>query len=181
MPGVMGAQVLDKLIDLEESILVDSAQSCLYYFGALNPSDNSKLYRRLVSRLSFSVNARLASMNDPVKSGAIVCAPAAAEEFISELQEQFKAKLVLVVGNERLHSTISKSLKGRDCTVLKLSKSGGVVQKDPAFRTSQSQWHFHRYFYGPRQEYSPFTIILPFDEVHIRRLGEGNKKPRLAL
>jgi len=32
---------------------------------------------------------------------------------------------------------------------------------------------FQKYFYGAKQEYSPFSITIGFDEASIRRLGEG--------
>lgn len=149
-------------------------QPCMYFYGSTQITDNPKLYRRLLSRLAFAVNGRLATMDDPLRSGAIICTGADSEEYIAEIQEQFKVNLVLVVGNERLHSSVSKHLKERpNCTVLKLPKSGGVVQKDATFRRNLMQYQFQRYFYGSKQEYSPFSIIIPSDDLQIRRLGEG--------
>lgn len=157
---------------MEEGI--GEGQPCLYFYGATSPSENPKIYRKMMSRLAFSVNGRLAAMNDPLKSGAIICAATECEDYISDIQEQFRANLVLVVGNERLHNNITKTLQNRTgCTILKLPKSGGVVTKDNTFRRNQMQFQFQRYFYGPKHEYSPFSITLNFSEVHIRRLGEG--------
>lgn len=175
----MGAQLLERPMDVEDGMGVGgdgSSQPCLYYYGSTLPTDNIKLYRRLMARLAMSVNGRLAALNDEGKSGAIICCPAEGQDLVEEIQQLFKASLILVVGNERLYSTVSKALAGREgppCTVLRLPKSGGVVSKDRAYRRDRMQASFQRYFYGSRGEYSPFSIILAFDEVQVRRLGEG--------
>jgi polyribonucleotide 5'-hydroxyl-kinase len=180
LPGVIGAQVLERVIDVEDGI--GEGQPCAYFYGSTAPADNSKLYRKMTNRLAFAVNGRLASMSDQSKSGAIICTGADCEEYIAEIQELFRASLVLVVGNERLHSTVSKTLSAiPNCTVLKLPKSGGVVSKDNNYRRGRLQAAFHRYFYGPKSEYSPFSIVLTFDEVRIRRLGEDVLAPKSAL
>lgn len=179
MPGVVAAQVMGRLIDVEEGVGGDGGgggQPIAYFYGSLMPADNARLYRRMLGRLAFAANGRLAAMDDPQKSGAIICCPAEMnEDLMREVQELFKASLILVVGNERLHSTLGKTMQQHQpsCTVLKLPKSGGVVSKDAAWRRAQLQSHFHRYFYGAKGEYSPFSTTLGFDEVQIRRLGEG--------
>lgn len=125
IPGAIGAHVLDRVIDVEDAVI--EGQPCSYFFGHPSPADNPKLYRKMLGRLAFAANGRLASMDDALKVGAIICTAGEGEEFIGEIQEQYRARLVLVVGNERLHSTVSKHLQGQSgCTVLKLPKSGGV-------------------------------------------------------
>lgn len=179
IPGVMGAQVMERVIDVEEGVGGDggTSQPIAYFYGSTSSADNVRLYRKMLSRVAFAVNGRLASMDDVQKSGAIICCPGElSEEGILQVQDLFKVSLVLVVGNERLHSTVSKTMQQHrpSCTVLKLPKSGGVVSKDAAWRRAQMQAQFQRYFYGAKGEYSPFSITLNFDEVQIRRLGEGS-------
>lgn len=154
-----------------------------YFYGALSPAEHGKLYRRLVARLALAVDGKLASLADATKSGAIICTPSECEEFLSDWQQQFRANLVLILGNERLYVTVTKLLRDRpECTVLKLPKSGGVVDKDAGgWRRHRQQFLFTRYFYGAHREYSPFSLVLPFEEVSIRKLGEERLAPRSAL
>lgn len=182
MPGAIGAKVLDRLIGADESGL-EGQQPIEYFYGCLNPAENGKLYRRLVARLAFAVNGKLASLADADKSGAIICTPGEGEEFLSDWQQQFRANLILVIGNERLYVTVSKLLGDRPgCTVLKLPKSGGVVDKDAGgWRRQRQQFLFARYFYGVHREYSPFSLVLPFEEISIRKLGEERLAPKSAL
>lgn len=169
--------MVDKPVDVEEGFGGDGSgsQPIAYFFGSLAVTDNAKLYRKFSSRLAFAVNSRLASMNDAKKSGAIICAPSdLTEHQIRELLEVYRVNLVLVVGNERLHSTLSKTIQPpQDYILLKVPKSGGVVSKEPSWRRATQQAAINRYFYGRRQEFSPFSSTLSFDEINIRKLGEG--------
>jgi polyribonucleotide 5'-hydroxyl-kinase len=91
--------------------------------------------------------------------------------------------ILAVVGNERLHSELLKKLQPTytNLNILKLPKSGGVVLKDAAFRRLQMMKCIKSYFYGPQMEYSAFPVIIPFNDLHIRRIGEGPVAPTSAL
>jgi len=184
LPGTIGAQLLDRLIDVEEGLQgLGESQPINYFYGNLNVADNMKLYKKVLGRLAYAVNGRLAvSAKEGGSGGAIICMPTEGEELVGELQELFKAQLVLVIGNERLFVTVGKLLQDRPgCTVLKLPKSGGVVAKDTAWRRQRQQFAFKKYFYGAKREYSPFSLVLSFDEVFLRRLGEDSLAPKSAL
>lgn len=53
-------------------------------------------------------------------------------ELLLHAAHTLHADVVLVVGQDRLYSQLSASLK--DVTLAKLPKSGGVVTRDPVFR-----------------------------------------------
>ena len=91
--------------------------------------------------------------------------------------------ILAVVGNERLHSELQKKLLASfpQLNILKLPKSGGLVLKDAAFRRHQMMKGIKSYFYGPQMEYSAFPVIVPFNDLHIRRIGEGPVAPSSAL
>lgn len=182
LPGVVAAQTVDRTLPIEEESR--EVQPNCYFYGSLAPADHPKYYRKVTARLAYAVNGRLAAANDAKKSGAIITAPGDVdEEGVGELVSLFRVSLVLVVGNERLYVTVAKALANHHpaVTVIKLPKSGGVVVKDAGWRREHLQHAFHRYYYGPNQEFSPFTLLLSFDEVQIRRVGEDILAPKSAL
>jgi polyribonucleotide 5'-hydroxyl-kinase len=180
-PGVIAAQTIDKTVDIEDGF--PEGQVCSYYFGHRNASDNSKMYQKLLGRLAFAVNGRLASMNDERKSGAIIVAPSEVEPFLSSIQDLFQVNVIFVIGSERLHSTIVKSFGNvsMDLSVLKLSLSGGFVKLDSAFRKAEFQRQVRSYFYGRRDEYTPFSNTRSYDSIKMYRLGEDALAPSSAL
>ncbi len=177
-PGTLTAQTLDSVIDVEEGI-PESTARCSYFYGHQNPTDNIKLYMKQVTKLASSVNARFASRDDSTKSGAVIIAPADIGDHLTEIMDLFRVDVILVIGNERLHSTISRTIT--DASVLKLPLSGGVVRLDANFRRNMIQRQFKTYFYGPKHEYTPFSVALPFADVNLRRLGEDALAPSSAL
>lgn len=178
-PGTLAAQHIDRVMDPEEGCSFGDAGRCSYFYGHQLPSDNPKMYSKLMERLAFAVNSRLAASEDSNKSGAIIIAPASITEHLGTIREAFRASLIIVIGNERLHSTIVKAEP--TCTVLKVPLSGGYVQLDSSYRRSLAQHQFKAYFYGPRQEYTPFSQVLPFEDLQLRRLGEEALAPSSAL
>lgn len=177
-PGTLTAQPLERVVDIEEGF-PEAPGRISYFFGHQQPADNVKLYRKIMARMAFAVNSRLASIDDPGKAGAIVIAPSGTDELLEALKEVFNISVILVIGNERLHSTIAKRIS--DVTVLKAPLSGGYVQLDAAFRRAQTQQLFRAYFNGTRSEFTPFSMVLSFDDLQVRRLGENVLAPSSAL
>lgn len=178
-PGTLVAQQINQVMSIEEAAFQDTG-ICSYFYGHQLPSDNTKMYEKLMKRLSFAVNSRLAAASeDSTKSGAIIIAPADIGEHLSTIRENFNVNLIIVIGNERLHSTIVKNEPS--CTVLKVPLSGGYVQLEPSYRRDLAQKQFKSYFYGPSHEFTPFSLVLPFEELQLRRLGEDALAPSSAL
>lgn len=81
--------------------------------------------------------------------------------------------VVIVLGHERLYSDMIRILKDQ-VTVVKLSKSGGVVERDRQFKTELQRSKIHEYFYGTLKcELSPYSMLVNFDDVTIWRVGEA--------
>jgi polyribonucleotide 5'-hydroxyl-kinase len=177
-PGTLSAQPMDRVVDIEEGFS-DQPGRIAYFYGHASPADNAKLYKKMAGRLAFALNSRLAAMDDPQRSGAILIAPADSGQVLADLRAAFRVSVILVIGNERLHSSIAKT--ATDAVVLKAPLSGGYVQLDSAFRRGLTQQLFRAYWYGARNEYTPFSQVLSFDEVHLRRLGESALAPSSAL
>jgi polyribonucleotide 5'-hydroxyl-kinase len=78
-------------------------------------------------------------------------------------------------------SSSSSSLAGgrppKAVSVLKLARSGGVVQRDTPFRRAARKSRFKEYFYGPDRgpgvppSLSPEVITVKFDDVFVARVG----------
>ena len=181
LPGTLTACAPDRPLDLHESwSQLPEAQLVSYFYGSQAVADNPKLYRKLAERLGEQVLKR--------PTGALFAiAPAELShesDLLVDLQRYFAFNVVVVVGNERLHVTVSKQLASIDDSirVLKIPKSGGIVDKDAAYRRAQQHAQFRAYFYGPRQEFHPFSLTLAAANVIIFRVGDASSlAPSSAL
>lgn len=81
---------------------------------------------------------------------------------------------MVVLGHERLYSDMMKKYKDQaGISVVKLNKSGGVVERDKQFRTQLQRTKIKEYFYGtPKCELSPYSMLVNFNDINIWRVGE---------
>ena len=93
------------------------------------------MYKTLITHVGQRVNDRLARDLDARASGIIVntCGWIDEEGFPSLMHaiQALIIDIVLVVGHDKLYSTFTSALEGngRNVTVVKLPRSGGVVTK----------------------------------------------------
>ena len=67
-------------------------------------------------------------------------------------------------------------------TVIKLSKSGGVVSRDTAHRRQVLLQRVKGYFYGTiKNDLTPFSQTVSFADLVVRRVIEGTLAPSSAL
>ncbi|KAG0252138.1 Cleavage polyadenylation factor subunit clp1 [Actinomortierella ambigua] len=178
-----------------------------YYFGYPNPKENLKLYEMLVSRLAKSVSRRLDEDEAARRSGIVIDTTGlidhtAGYDIIAHCIKSFRVDVIIVLGHERLYSDMVR-LHGkpgggagqqqqqqqqhqqgaaRPIAVMKLSKSGGVVERDAAFRRQTQNQKIREYFYGTtKSELAPFSTMVHFHDVEILRVGEGSLAPTSAL
>lgn len=185
MPGLLAAHTLTKPWSLEEGLAADSQPDLAFFYGHLNPKDGPKLFRKQCSLLSDSIHARLAAIGKDSgtykqHSGFFVIAPSEAEEaLVEELCSIFSINVCLVIGNERLYSSLQPKFA---FSCVKLPQSGGVVSKDTAYRKYSHSRQFRNYFYGTRGELTPFSYSLPTDSLRVFRVGqEATMAPSSAL
>lgn len=98
--------------------------------------------------------------------------------------DEFQADIVIVIGHERLYSEVENKLRETHpgTTILKLPKSGGVVDKDKNYRRQWQMRRIREYFYGSGQvDLTPYTTSISFNDVQVRRIGETVKAPDSAL
>lgn len=81
---------------------------------------------------------------------------------------------MIVLGHERLYSDMNRIYGSKQkVSVVKLSKSGGVVERDRQFKIRLQRTKIHEYFYGtPKCELSPYSMLVNHDDIKIWRVGD---------
>ncbi|EAW13011.1 cleavage polyadenylation factor subunit CLP1 [Aspergillus clavatus NRRL 1] len=140
----------------------------VYFYPLQNPLEaGASVYRPIVSRLALSVTGRMAEDEDTRETGIIVDTPgilsqgkAGSLEVINHIVTEFAINTILVIGSERLYSTMMRSYDNKPTasasaaasderiTVVKLSKSGGCVDRDAAFMKAVRESQIRTYFFG---------------------------------
>ncbi|THH10484.1 hypothetical protein EW146_g8362 [Bondarzewia mesenterica] len=109
---------------------------------------------------------------------------------------------ILVVGHEKLNVEMHRTYGSR-MTVIKIPKSGGVVELDAPYRHRVHVHQLHHYMYGPPltpppglppsthasaggetaldMHLAPSSSVIGFDELTIYRIGEESMAPSSAL
>ncbi|KAI8049971.1 Pre-mRNA cleavage complex II protein Clp1-domain-containing protein [Syncephalis plumigaleata] len=197
MPGAISAAMVDLPVYPEEelgSIGIDMTTSggsrtpVGYYYGYDSPQENPKLLQKLISKMATTIDARLNEDQEALHSGMIIdtngCVEHSEFDLLLHIIQAFSADIVLVLGHERLHSDLTRSLSNTSqVTILKLTKLGGVARRDKPFLRQSQMRRIREYFYGhPGQcELSPFSLVINFNDVKIYRVGEENVVPSSAL
>lgn len=173
---------------------VDGEPDALFFYGSLSWRDSPKAFSRITQAMATLSNERLqaieAQTDEPGRrrqsssifkpgSGMFVCAPGECDEQLGvDLVKSFGCNVVLVIGNDRLHASLSKAISSAqesgepgtshcsDVICLKLPKSGGVVARDGAARRAWQSRLFRTYFNGtpssPAFSFSASSKLSPF-------------------
>eukprot|EP01041_Mallomonas_annulata_P001478 gene1477-2841_t len=177
IPGAICAVPLDKsCLSVEEGFSL--ATPLVYFFGHISPRDNVELYKYFISSLASRVNERLDKDMDARASGVIIntCGwvEGAGYDILRYCVEAFAVDVVLVMGDDRLHFSLTADLP-ENITVVKLPRSGGVVERDSTTRRRARKDKTHEYFYGVSpgvpQLLSPCRTEIRLSSVRILRAG----------
>ena len=85
---------------------------------------------------------------------------------------QFRADVLVVIGDDRLHSQLSVYVTAPSeppRVVRKLSKSGGVISRSAAARSAAFSSCVREYFYGVAGDLCPHSTIHDFDSLQAAR------------
>ncbi|KAF9898770.1 Cleavage polyadenylation factor subunit clp1 [Lobosporangium transversale] len=195
MPGCLTATPLTEMIDVEEGFgssatSAPTAGSAVmplaYYYGLPSPKDNVKLYNMLMARLAQSVDKRLQEDQAARRSGIVIdtngLIDATGYEIIANCIKAFSVDVIIVLGHERLYSDMRRLHQKTDVSVIKLTKSGGVVERDHAFRRQTQNQKIREYFYGTsKSELAPYSTMVNYHDIEILQVGEGSLAPSSAL
>ena len=73
-------------------------------------------------------------------------------------------------------------LQGNEAlSVMKLTRSGGVVNRPRELRKTSRDQRIREYFYGPRNDLQPSLVTVSFSILRVFRIGSGFAAPRSAL
>ncbi|QKX58478.1 uncharacterized protein TRUGW13939_05602 [Talaromyces rugulosus] len=177
VPGTLTATAFRSMIDIEEGwgnspmsgpSPVPVKLPLVYFYPMKSPMDGEGgVFKSIVSRLALSVTARMAEDDDAREAGVIVDTAGilgqgtpTALELIHHIITEFSISTILVMGSERLYSTMVKNYEQKPTssasaahsderiTVVKLSKSGGCVDRDEAFMKAINDSQIRSYFFG---------------------------------
>ncbi|KAK7609348.1 hypothetical protein BKA81DRAFT_391569 [Phyllosticta paracitricarpa] len=172
VPGALSAAAMASILDVEEGwgsspingpSPVPVKMPLVYHYGLGAPDDNARMYRGLVTRMALAVTSRMSEDDEARRAGCVVDTPGALSvdkkgvyEHIQHIVSEFSVTTILVLGSERLYSDLSRRFTkptspistDEPLTVLKLDKSGGCVDRDPAFSKAQRQTQIRSYFFG---------------------------------
>lgn len=159
----------------------------VYYFGGVEPSEKKgALYKAQVGRLALSVQGRMKSESEVERSGVILDSPGAlvnakqaatGYELVSHVVNEFNVNAIICLGSERLYSDMLRKFDKQTVpggsgliSVIKLAKSGGVVDRDAIYMRAVHEAQIRSYFYGnpkvganislqPRQQQVDFDAL----------------------
>ncbi|KAI9787186.1 MAG: Cleavage polyadenylation factor subunit clp1 [Geoglossum umbratile] len=196
IPGSLTATAFSSIVDVEEGwgssptsgpSLVPIKLPLVYYYGLPLPEDNKKIYKPLVTRLALSVTSRLMEDEAAKAAGCLIDTPGAISQgktnydIIQHIVSEFSVNVLLVLGSERLYSDMLRRFDGtktsndEDITVIKLSKSGGCVDRDEGFLKQARQASIREYFFGePNRTLSPHTQQVDFGQLLVYKITESH-------
>ncbi|KII89197.1 hypothetical protein PLICRDRAFT_687666 [Plicaturopsis crispa FD-325 SS-3] len=184
----------------------------VYWYGHSDTKRNPLLLDRLIRNLGDNVNDKYDLDSEGRTSGLIVDTPSsfaagpssavnndARHTLIKACVDAFKVNIILVVGHEKLNVEMQRTY-GNRITVVKIPKSGGVVELDHGYRERVQNYQLHTYMYGQviaappgisstslggetmsDLVLSPSSTIISFDDLSIFRIGAESMAPSSAL
>ncbi|KAI7847551.1 Pre-mRNA cleavage complex II protein Clp1-domain-containing protein [Circinella umbellata] len=188
VPGTVSATNISTIIDVEEGFgasattaasLGSSTMPLAYYYGYENPAENVNLFKMVTSRLAHTVKCRLAADDESRTSGCIIDTAGLIDhigyDLIQHAINEFDVNVVICLGHERLYSDMTRILKDKSSIqVVKLSKSGGVVERDKQFKNQLQRSKIQEYFYGTLKcDLAPYSIIVNINDMNVWRVGEA--------
>ncbi|KAG2020161.1 cleavage/polyadenylation factor ia subunit Clp1p [Coprinopsis cinerea AmutBmut pab1-1] len=179
------------------------------WYGHTDTRKNPLLLDRLIRNLGENVNDRFDLKPEGKASGLIVDTPSSfgssssptdhRQKLIKACVDAFRINVILVVGHEKLNVEMQRAY-GSYVTVVKIPKSGGVVELDSSYRERVQRYQLQTYMYGhPVQPpvgvtggtlggetpshlvLSPSSTVMKFGDLSIYRIGTENMAPSSAL
>ncbi|CAN6599523.1 mRNA cleavage and polyadenylation factor Clp1p [Trichomonascus vanleenenianus] len=203
-PGGLSAAPISDILDVEDvsgwgvsqmngPALLHPKNPLVYFYGLDNPTKNKRYYKKMISRLALGVAARMANDKRVRGSGIVIDTPGTGlidekeqgYSTISSIVADFDVNVIVVVGQERLYSEMSKKFSKstkRAVTVLKVPKSGGAVDRTAAYLRQLQSRSIQEYFYGsPKQLLAPYTVTVSYSVITVYRVAEHSDVNNLSV
>lgn len=181
----------------------------VYWYGHPDTKRNPLLMDRLIRNLGENVNDRFELDQEGRSSGVIVDTPSSfassstsndhRQKLIKACMDAFRINVILVVGHEKLNVEMQRAYSSY-VTVVKIPKSGGVVELDHSYRERVHNYQLHTYMYGQVIQappgisnatlggesltdlvLSPSSSVIKFEDLSIFRIGAETMAPSSAL
>ncbi|KAL7662964.1 mRNA cleavage and polyadenylation factor CLP1 [[Candida] zeylanoides] len=191
LPGSLTATPVSDILEVDSTngwgstttsgvALHNPKQPLVKNFGFETVADNPELYKYQVSKLGVAVMSRLQHDAAVSASGVLVdTPPLSIKDFgvIEGVVSDFEIDVMVVMGNERLAVELRRRLAHkRSLAIVKVAKSGGVVEVDDAFVRSLQQQTIREYFYGTaRSPLSPYNTVVDVKDVVLYRVVEQSE------
>ncbi|EPX70695.1 mRNA cleavage and polyadenylation specificity factor complex subunit [Schizosaccharomyces octosporus yFS286] len=194
LPGSISAFHNATILDIQEATGFGTSMSTgpthilaksplVYNYGLDSPLDNPKLYKSCCSRLALAVNSRMTQSVDASVSGCLVDTCSLQEnneryqDTLHSIITDFRINIVLVLGSERLYSTMKRNYNNASwLSVVKLPSSGGCIEREPEWITRWQSRCLKQYFYGDeRMPLSPLSIIVDSTQLVVYRVLEASE------
>ncbi|KAJ7047121.1 Pre-mRNA cleavage complex II protein Clp1-domain-containing protein [Mycena alexandri] len=180
-----------------------------YWYGHAESKRNPLLMERIIRNIGENINDKYQVDLQGRTAGLIVDTPSSfasgpgssdeRQRLIKACVDAFKINVILVVGHEKLNVEMQRTYASR-LTVVKIPKSGGVVELDHLYRERVHNYQLHTYMYGQiippppgissaslggetlsDLVLSPSSTIINFDDLSIFRIGAETMAPSSAL
>lgn len=179
IPGCLSAVPLDKLcLNIEEGFSL--ATPLVYFYGHASPRDNVDLYKHLINNMAGRIKQRCEKDVDARSSGLIVntCGwvDGVGFDLLLHCIQVFEIDIILVMGDDRLYFSLTAHVS-ESIAMVKLPRSGGVVERDTSTRRRNRKSRIQEYFYGRRvpsgvpQQLSPCRMDIRLSTVKILKAG----------
>ena len=168
-----------------EGIDAGAANPISYFYGHASPGDNPEAYKAIVKLLGDSAAKRFKEDDENRCGGMIINTCGWVDGLGLELLKYSISALfvdaVVVVGHDRLFADLERSRDSTGCfdkstTIVKVTRSGGVVTRHTGYRRVDRSLGIKKYFYGGAggKVLSPAQTVLKFSEFELREIvGEG--------
>lgn len=153
----------------------------IYSYPYFSPTEKPEIFKQVTTRMAVSVMSKLEERPAAKRSGLIIDTPGSLNDpksnydLITHIVSEFSINTILTIGSERLYSDLNRKFstpKSPDeaVTVLRISKPGGAVERDPAFMKQLRTQQIRQYFYGlPKESLHPHSHSVSFNEIDIFR------------
>ncbi|KZF23192.1 Clp1-domain-containing protein [Xylona heveae TC161] len=194
IPGSLTAAAFGTLMDVEEGwgssptsgpSPMPVKMPVVYFFGLPSPESNSAMYKSVTTRMALAVTERFSRDVASKETGCFIDTPGILSQgknnydILHHIATEFSVNVLLVLGSERLHSDMLRRFDGHRAStdepisVIKLLKSGGVVDRDEAYMRHMRQTQIREYFFGDNKStLSPHTQQVDFSQVTIYKIVE---------
>ena len=178
VPGAITALPIEKtILSIDDGF--GGANPLSYFYGHSSPRENIPYYKNCMRVMAKKVDQRLGRDTDAESSGIIVntCGwiDNTGQDLIVDAISIFKIDVVLVMSHDRLHAYLTGMVPST-VTVVKLPRSGGVVERIANTRRRYRHTAIHQYFYGASKSgvietFSPPSVEVKFSDLILLRHG----------